>query len=84
MMQEWERQPFGDHRDPREELSTIFGVDIPASGNVQPEALEWACGVVDVSVMSQVEAIKVLREAEPRLGLRSARYLVQRVFAATP
>lgn len=83
-MQEWERQLFGDHRDPREELSTIFGVDIPASGNVQPEALEWARGVVDVSAMSQVEAIKVLREAEPRLGLRSARYLVQRVFAATP
>lgn len=82
-MQEWERQLFGDHRDPREELSTIFGVDIPASGVVQPEALEWARGVVDVSVMSQVEAIKVLREAEPRLGLRSARYLVQRVFAVT-
>lgn len=82
--QKWERQLFGDHRDPREELATIFDAAIPASGDAQPEALEWARSRIDTGAMSQLEAIKVLREAEPRLGLKTATYLVTRVFAGTP
>lgn len=63
---------------------TIVGTAIPTSGDVQPEALEWARGRIDVGAMSLVEAIKVLRQEEPRLGLKSATYLVKRVFAGTP
>lgn len=84
MQQKWERQLFGDHRDPREELATIFDAAIPTSGDMQPEALKWARGRIDVGAMSQVEAIKALREEEPRLGLKTATYLVKRVFAGTP
>lgn len=81
MEQNWERQLFGDRRDPREELAEIFGTAVPASGEVQPEALEWARAQVDVEATTELEAIRVLRAAEPRLGLKSATYLAQRVLA---
>ena len=73
---------FGDNRDPRVELGEIFGVDVPDSGEVQPEALAWARTVVDPTNSNQVEAIRELRRAEPRLGLKSTTYLARRLFAA--
>lgn len=79
--EKWQRSLFGDHRDPREELAEIFGAAVPKSGDIQPEALGWARDQVDAGTVSQVEAVKTLREAEPRLGLKSATYLAERLFA---
>ncbi len=72
---------FGDNRDPRVELGEIFGVGVPDSGEVQPEALAWAHTVVDPENSNEVKAIRDLRRAEPRLGLKSATYLARRLFA---
>ncbi len=82
MQGHWQRRIFGDKRDPRQELADILGTSVPSGGDVQPEALEWARSQVDADAMTEVEAIKALRDAEPRLGLKSATYLAQRVFAA--
>lgn len=71
----------GDNRDPRRELAEIFDTTVPSHGDVQPEALIWADGIIDQSAMSEVEAIHALRQAEPRLGLKSATYLAGQVFA---
>lgn len=71
----------GDERDPRIELGEIFGVGVPDHGGVQPEALAWARAIVDPDAMSEVEAIRRLRQAEPQLGLKSATYLAGRLFA---
>lgn len=72
---------FGDSRDPREELAEIFDVPVPKHAGVQPEALAWARTVIDPAATDEVAAIAALRDAEPRLGLKSATYLVQRVYA---
>lgn len=80
-MGEIERLLSGDDRDPRVELGEIFGVGVPAHGDVQPEALAWAKTVVDPSAVSEVEAIRKLRQAQPKLGLKSATYLANRLFA---
>ncbi|MFN8047937.1 MAG: hypothetical protein U0P48_05080 [Ancrocorticia sp.] len=72
---------FGDNRDPRVELGEIFGVGVPDSGDIQPEALAWARTVVDPTNSNEVKAIHDLRQAEPRLGLKSATYLARRLFA---
>ena len=76
-----ERLLTGDDRDPRIELGEIFGVGVPSHGDVQPEALAWARTIVDPAGVSEVEAIRELREAQPDLGLKSATYLADRLFA---
>lgn len=80
-MGKFERLLSGDRRDPREELAEIFDVPVPASGSVQPEAVEWARSHLDGEGMTQVEAIRILRTAEPRLGLKTATYLAAKVVA---
>jgi len=67
----------GDRRDPRIELREVFGetgsVDRPDSAPVL-----WARGVLDshgVAREDRVRAIRELRRAERRLGLKSATYL---------
>lgn len=73
---------FGDRRDPREELAEVFNAPVPTSGGIQPEALSWAMETLDrAEVSGEVEAIRRVRQAEPRLGLRSATYLVRRALA---
>ena len=75
---------MGDRRDPRAVLETIFGTTAQGAGP-QPEARRWAhdalaeCGVDPAT--SAVEAIKVLRDAEPRLGLKTATFLVRNLGA---
>ncbi len=71
----------GDDRDPRIELGEIFGVSVPTHGGVQPEALAWARTIVDPASVSMVEAIRQLRQAQPKLGLKSATYLANRLYA---
>ncbi len=73
---------FGDNRDPRVELGEIFGVGVPQSGNIQPEALAWARTIVDPTNSNEVQAIRDLRRTEPRLGLKSATYLARRLLAS--
>lgn len=75
----WRRLILGDDRDPRIELSEIF--EQPVSGAGAPRrAVEWATHVLDRAeidpVARPVTAIRALRDAERRLGLKSATYLV--------
>jgi hypothetical protein len=77
------RQIFGDQRDPREELSTIFDVPVPNSGDIQPEPLLWAkARLSEANIQDPVAAIRELRRAEPRLSLKTATYLAERATAS--
>ncbi|PJJ55428.1 hypothetical protein [Compostimonas suwonensis] len=82
-MPEFERLLFGDRRDPRDELAAIFDAAVPTGGEIQPAALAWARGILaeQPAGVDVVEAIALLRRAEPRLGLKSARYLAERAAA---
>ncbi len=71
---------FGDKRDPREELVEIFGGPDPHGGGAPTAALAWAHDQLDVASITEVQAIRILRRAEPRLGLSSATYLAGRIF----
>lgn len=67
------RAVLGDHRDPAEELTEIFGGPSP-----EQAAVTWGTGVlVDAGVPAEdpLRAIGALRRAEPRLGLRTATYI---------
>ncbi|MBZ4486538.1 hypothetical protein LQ938_06840 [Microbacterium sp. cx-55] len=70
------RLVFGDRRDPRKAIAEIFpDLDSCAS---EARALAWAgtrLRSADVDPIDEVRSIAVLREAEPRLGLKAARYL---------
>lgn len=82
-VQEMDRQRLGklivgDRDDPRTELGSLFGE--PATGpGAPPSALAWGQDrLTDAGVdprVDQLKAIKILRDAEPRLGLKSAKYL---------
>jgi hypothetical protein len=73
------RTLLGDQRDPREELSAIFDVPMPNGGDIQPEPLAWAkARLSEANVQDPLAAIKELREAEPRLSLKTATYLADR------
>lgn len=67
------RAVFGDHREPTEELTEIFG-----GPSAEQAAVTWGTGVLldaGVPVEDQLRAIRALRQAEPRLGLKAATYL---------
>ncbi|KAA9089273.1 hypothetical protein [Microbacterium radiodurans] len=71
---------FGDREDPRRRLHAIFGGDEPASGQPPENALAWAREVLDPIIRAggdELRAIRVLREAEPQLTLRSAVFLAR-------
>lgn len=73
-MAKLEKLLWGDHTDPRRELAEIFPDD--ASSVVR--AQEWARGVVakaGVATSDELRVIRALRDAEPRLSLKPARYL---------
>lgn len=77
---------FGDHEDPRRRLAELFGGDIPASGQPPEPALAWAVellrGEEGRGVTTELEAIGLLRDAEPRLGLKPATFLAKHALAA--
>ena len=65
---------FGDHDDPKRELSALFGGE--------ELAVSWARGILDlagVNPAQELEAIATLRRTEPRLSLRPARYLAEQL-----
>ncbi|WP_322410368.1 hypothetical protein [Microbacterium invictum] len=68
---------WGDRDDPRRELAELFpggDADVP----VTVRARDWAREVIaqaGVSSDDELLVIKTLREAEPRLSLKPARYL---------
>ncbi|TQK18233.1 hypothetical protein FBY40_0720 [Microbacterium sp. SLBN-154] len=74
-MAKLEKLLWGDRTDPRRELAEIFPAD-DASSVVR--AQEWARGVVakaGVATSDELRVIRALRDAEPRLSLKPARYL---------
>ena len=76
------RQLFGDRRDPREELATIFDVPVPDGGDIPREPLLWArARLAEANIEDPVAAIHELRKSEPRLSLKTATYLAERALA---
>lgn len=73
---------IGDRRDPREELAEIFHTEVPRSADAPPAAIDWArttLTAASIDTTSVVAAIAALRKAEPKLGLKSATYLAERL-----
>ncbi|WP_179560959.1 hypothetical protein [Microbacterium sp. AK009] len=66
---------WGDRDDPRRELAELF----PGEGEaVTVRARAWARGVIaeaGVAASDELRVIRTLRDAEPRLSLKPARYL---------
>jgi hypothetical protein len=78
----WDVMLIGDREDPRRRLEEIFG-EPPTSGLPQPAARRWAVDVwhrggVDPK-KQPLQALRLLRKAEPRLTLKTARYLARNV-----
>ncbi|TFD52953.1 hypothetical protein E3T55_05965 [Cryobacterium frigoriphilum] len=71
---------FGDRVDPRLRLEKIFGEKSTAAGP-PPSARAWAVATLELAgidpAVAEVRAIKCLLDAEPRLTLRPAGYLVK-------
>ena len=80
MQSEFLAKLFGDKVDPRRRLETLFG-DVSISTGPPPAAREWAARTLFESqidpLAAELAAIKVLRDAQPRLTLRSAVFLVK-------
>lgn len=73
---------WGDRADPRDELRELFPSDERGS---LAGARQWASEVVaaaGVSTDDELRVIKVLRDAEPRLSLKPARFLATQVAGA--
>lgn len=69
----------GDHRDPRVELGELFPSE---GGDALQGAREWGLSVIDaagVSPHDQLRVIKALRDADPRLSLKPATFLAERL-----
>lgn len=65
----WWRKVFGDKRDPRVQLSELFGGEV-SGGSAPAPALAWgreALSRAGVDPQDEVAAIGALRTAEPRL-----------------
>lgn len=66
---------WGDRADPRDELRELFPSDERES---LAGARQWASEAIaaaGVSADDELRVIKVLRDAEPRLSLKPARFL---------
>lgn len=66
---------WGDRGDPRRELAELFPGD---EESVTVRARDWARRVVDEAGVpgdDELRVIKALRDAEPRLSLKPARFL---------
>ncbi|WP_435527715.1 hypothetical protein [Microbacterium aurantiacum] len=81
-MASFEKLLWGDNTDPRRELAEIFpdGGAVGASSVVR--AQEWARGVIadaGLDPADELRVIRALRDAEPRLSLKPARFLAAQV-----
>ncbi|HLS62405.1 MAG TPA: hypothetical protein VK060_03400 [Ruania sp.] len=70
---------LGDREDPRLRLAALFGGEVPGAGQPPQPALEWAREVLAgrPGPVSEVEAVRLLRAAEPRLLLKPAQLLAK-------
>lgn len=78
---EIKRLLVGDDRDPRAVIEEVFAV-ADAAGTAYSRALAWASvqlAAEGVSSEDEVSAIRVIREAEPALGLKTSRYLAHQL-----
>lgn len=78
MQSEWAAKIFGDREDPRVRLQSLFGGEVPGSGQPPEAALEWASLVLERVPEERRDGMTVtraLREEEPRLTLKSAMFL---------
>ncbi|HLS63529.1 MAG TPA: hypothetical protein VK060_09135 [Ruania sp.] len=70
---------LGDREDPRQRLAALFGGEVPRAGQPPEPALAWAREVLagHPGTVSEVEAVRLLRAAEPRLLLKPAQFLAR-------
>lgn len=85
-MASFEKLLWGDNADPRRELAEIFPAgDSGDAGDGGPSvvrAQEWARGVIadaGLDPADELRVIRALRDAEPRLSLKPARFLAAQV-----
>lgn len=85
MQSTWAAKIFGDREDPRVRLHALFGGAIPAGGQPPAPALAWARAVLGrrrhTPSDDVVTTVRILREAEPRLTLKSATFLARHTLA---
>ncbi len=75
---------FGDKEDPRRRLADVFGGPVVVAG-IPATARDWALTVLreaGVDPAEHLAAVRRVREAEPRLTLKAATYLVHHLVAA--
>ena len=85
MQSEWAAKVFGDREDPRKRLKSLFGGEVPPSGQPPQPALTWARDVLasthQTDDLEVVRVVSALRMAEPRLTLKAATFLAEHVMA---
>lgn len=84
MQSEWAAKIFGDKEDPRVRLQSVFGGEMPESGQPPKVALEWARGVAERVPDGRRDLIfvtRALRQREPRLTLKSAMFLAKHTLS---
>jgi len=84
MQSERTAKVFGDTEDPRVRLQSVFGGEMPASGQPPKAALEWAALVLEEVPDERRDTANVtraLRQKEPRLTLKSAIFLADHVLS---
>lgn len=84
MRSAWVAKVFGDKEDPRVQLQSLFGGEVPASGQPPKAALEWA-GIVLEGVPAErrdsLNLTRALRQKQPRLTLKSAIFLADHTLS---
>ena len=84
MQSEWAAKIFEDKEDPRVRLQSVFGGEVPESGQPPRAALEWASVVLEgvpAERRDTVNVTRALRQKEPRLTLRSAIFLADHALS---
>ena len=85
MQSEWATKVSGDREDPRKRLKSLFGGEVPQSGQPPQPALTWARDILastrQAKDLEVVGVVSVLRRAEPRLTLKAATFLAEHVVA---
>lgn len=84
MQSEWAAKIFGDKEDPRVRLQSVFGGEVPQSGQPPRAALEWASVVLEgvpAEHRDTVTVTRALRREEPRLTLKSAIFLADHALS---